>query len=52
MAGAVLAHILTAVALPLLLVNFVLFLASVWLVMRDRPSFLRLDWARDSHRSA
>jgi uncharacterized membrane protein YphA (DoxX/SURF4 family) len=52
MAGAVLAHILTAVALPLLLVNFVLFIASVWLVMRDRPSFLRIDWAHDSHRSA
>ena len=50
MAGAVLAHILTALDQEFLLLNVGVFAICAWLVLRDPPAFLLPDWEHDPHR--
>lgn len=50
MAGATLAHVLTGVMRPMLVLNLGLFATGLWLTLHHRPAFLALDWAADPHR--
>lgn len=42
MGGAAMTHIMTGVLMPLIFANVVLFPASVWVVIKQRPGFLKL----------
>lgn len=44
MAGAVLTRAFTGVALPMMLLDAVLFTAAVWVVREQRPPFLEVHW--------
>ncbi|MEW5738033.1 MAG: DoxX family protein [Myxococcota bacterium] len=49
MAGATLTRAMTGVALPLMLLDAVLFSAAVWVVREQRPAFLAIHWREDPH---
>lgn len=42
MAGAVMTHAMTGVMLPMIFLNALLFTGCVWVVIKDRPAFMRL----------
>lgn len=42
MIGAALTHIMTGVMLPMVFVNAALVVSAVWVVVKDRPFFLRV----------
>lgn len=48
MAGAVIARAMTGVALPMMLLDALLFSASVYIVVKQRPAFLAIHWT-DEH---
>jgi uncharacterized membrane protein YhhN len=51
MSGAAVSHLTTGADRWMLLVNMALFTTGLVLAMRDRPSFLKPDWAHDPHRT-
>ncbi|GMU58675.1 MAG: hypothetical protein AMXMBFR34_04380 [Myxococcaceae bacterium] len=50
MAGAVLTRAITGVALPLMLLDALLFSTAIWVVREQRPPFLAIHWKEDPHR--
>jgi uncharacterized membrane protein YphA (DoxX/SURF4 family) len=51
MTGAAISHLTSGADRWMLLVNMALFTTGLVLVMRDRPAFLRIDWAHEPHRT-
>lgn len=49
MAGAIITHVMTGVALPLLFANALLFATALWVVINHRPGFLLLRTEHDEH---
>lgn len=42
MIGAALSHVMTGFMLPMVFLDAVLFVAAVWVIVKDRPFFLRV----------